>query len=572
MQTAASSPLRRNHALLYQLASLCCLCAALLLPAASAQAQAAAEFAAAEQAATAEQATPRQTEQADQPEEVIASAEATAEVTAETETAQAKASAHAPITEPTAAATPELPHKVYVVPIHGEINQTQLFILRRALKEALSNKAAAVVIDMDTPGGSVGVTLEMMEALEKFPGRTITFVDTEAMSAGSYISMATNDIWFSPAGIMGAAEAVSGGGQDINESMQRKLNSYLRAKVRSMATQSRYRADVQRAMMDPAFKLEIDGTVIKEPGELLSLTAEEAARTYGEPPEALLSSGTVQTVEELLSRTYGAGNYTVQQYELTWSESFARWFQTFTPLLLGAGILLLFIEFKTPGFGIMGGLGIALLLLVFASSYFAGLAGNEVLLLFILGVLLLGVEVLVLPGTLIAAALGSLFILASLLWAMADIWPSGAENYQFSPELFVMPLIKLAIGLAIAVVGAIVVAKIFPRTPLGRSMILSATVGGTDPVLAAGGSRSIRTRADVERQGTQAGSDELPAIGSRGIAVTPLRPSGIVEVNGQRYQAHLRLGQIERGEIIEVVDYRDFSLLVKADTGGQSGQ
>lgn len=451
---------------------------------------------------------------------------------------------------------------VYVVPIKGEINRTQLFILRRALKEAIQNEIDTVVLDMDTPGGAAGVTLEMMEALQRFPGKTITYVNSEAMSAGSFISMATSEIWFAPDGIMGAAEAVSGGGQEIGEGMQRKIRSYLHAKVRSMQSESRYRADVQRAMMDPTFVLEIDGTVLSKEGELLSLTAAEAAKTYGEPPEPLLSSGTVDNVDELLDHALGAGNYTIRQYELTWSESFAKWFQALAPLLMGAGIMLLFIEFKTPGFGIVGGAGIALLLLVFGSNYFAGLAGYEALLVFLLGVALLGVEVLVVPGTLVAGGLGVLLILGSLLWAMADIWPQGAEGFVFSADLFTRPLLNLGIGLVIAVFGSILIAKLLPRTRAGRSLILSASVGGKDPLLAGGGQRSIDLQGAASPT-TQNAEDALPAIGRRGIAVTPLRPSGQVEIDGRRYEARLRLGQIDKGEIVEVIGHRDFALLVQ---------
>lgn len=447
--------------------------------------------------------------------------------------------------------------KVFVVPIKGEINRTQLFILRRALKEAVSEQATAVLLDIDTPGGEVGVTLKMMEALKKFPGTTLTYVNKEAVSAGSFIAVATDDIWFAPDGVMGAAEAVSGGGADIGESMQRKLQSYLQAKVRALGNEGRYRAQVQRAMMDPQYQLEIDGVTLKEAGELLSLTAAEAARTYGDPPEPLLSRGTADSIAAVLGSTYGEGNYSIRSYELSWSESFARWFQTLTPLLLAIGILLLFIEFKTPGFGFMGGVGIACLLLVFASNYIAGLAGHEVILIFLIGVALLGVEVFLFPGTLVAGALGALCIFGSLLWAMADIWPSGAQGFELSPELFYLPMLKLGSGLVLAVIGAMLFAKALPKTPLGRAMILSTTVGGTDPL--AIGATTIGT-------GPATLSDH-PALGSRGTAVTPLRPNGQVEIDGQRYPAQLRLGQIEAGEIIEVIGYGDFALLVRAHSG-----
>jgi membrane-bound serine protease (ClpP class) len=88
-------------------------------------------------------------------------------------------------TEPAAAAAPARKTVVYVIPVKGEINSPTLYILRRGLKEAIEQKADAVLLDMNTPGGALDVTFEIMEALEKFPGQKLTFVDREAMSAGS---------------------------------------------------------------------------------------------------------------------------------------------------------------------------------------------------------------------------------------------------------------------------------------------------------------------------------------------------------------------------------------------------
>ena len=87
---------------------------------------------------------------------------------------------------------------VYVIPVREEINQPTFYILRRGLKEAIEQKADVVVIDMNTLGGAGDVAFEMMEALDKFPGLTITYVNDKAMSAGAFISAATQEIWFAP--------------------------------------------------------------------------------------------------------------------------------------------------------------------------------------------------------------------------------------------------------------------------------------------------------------------------------------------------------------------------------------
>jgi membrane-bound serine protease (ClpP class) len=136
--------------------------------------------------------------------------------------------------------------------------------LRRGLKDAISENADIVIIDMDTPGGELGVTLEIMqeiiESFDRFDGPIITYVNREAISAGAYIAIATNEIAFAPFAQIGAAEAVSGGGANIDSSMKRKLNSYLKAKIRSYAGEHRYRSRVMASMMDANETLIIEGT------------------------------------------------------------------------------------------------------------------------------------------------------------------------------------------------------------------------------------------------------------------------------------------------------------------------
>ncbi|MEM8550426.1 MAG: hypothetical protein AAGF10_06510, partial [Verrucomicrobiota bacterium] len=342
---------------------------------------------------------------------------------------------------------------VYVVPIEGPIGNTQLFILRRALKEAISNDVETVVLNMDTPGGRLDITLEMMEALDNFDGQTIVFVNDEAISAGSYISIACDYIYFSPKGKMGAAAVVSGTGEDVNMSMKQKIDSYLRAVVRTLSQKYRYRADVQRAMMDADFVLEIDGQVLKPKGELLTLTAEEAVTEYGDPPQPLLASGIVESVDELLEVRYGAENYQISTFEVNWSEEFAKWFESLAPLLFGIGVLLLIIEIKTPQFGLIGGLGIALIAVVFISNYFAGLAGYEALILFAIGVLLILAEVFFFPGGFVLAGLGFICVVASLVWSMADVWPTRDGGFTISTQALINALKDASLALAVCAFG-----------------------------------------------------------------------------------------------------------------------
>lgn len=428
---------------------------------------------------------------------------------------------------------------VYVIPIEGQINKAQLYILRRGLKQGLVRGIDAVVLKMDTPGGELKVTLDMMEMLDNFKGDTMTYVSNEAISAGAYIAASTDEIYFSPQGILGAAAIVQATGGEIDESMKQKIDSYLRAKVRSMTGEHRYRSRVIRAMMDDAYVLEIDGKVLKEKGELLTLTADEAVVMYGSPPEPLLAAGIAESVDVILEKKYGKGQFHVWEFRLTWSEDLAKWLNAITPILLGLGMLLLFIEFKTPGFGVFGLTGIILLLLVFASSYVAGLAGNEEVLVFVLGLIFVGVELFVFPGIGILAVLGGVMIVGSILWALADIWP--VDDFEFTTDIFLIPVIDLTLGMVIAGVGAFILGRFFLKSWFWDNLVLKSTVKGV-------------AKGDAFQEAD---------VGDQGKTVTGLYPTGQVEIKGKRYEARTQVGMIKRDVAIEVVRKEGFALIVK---------
>ena len=438
---------------------------------------------------------------------------------------------------------------VYVIPITDAISQPNLFVLRRGIKEAITNDVEMILLDMDTPGGRVDVTLEMMEMLAKFDGITATYINPDAISAGSFIAAATQEIYFAPEGKMGASAVIQGGGQEVPETARMKVESYLRANIRSITEDYPFRSEVIRAMLDADFELKIGDEVIKPAGELLTLTASEAMRKYSESsdelPQPLLGKGIYGSTEELLDARFGEDNYEIKDFYLTYSEVIAKWMSTFTPALLGIGMLMLFFEFKSPGFGFFGILGIILLGVFFISQYIAGLAGNEVILFFALGIILVLVELFFFPGTLIFALSGLACIFGSLLWAMVDIWPG--EPITVSPELLAQPIVNLVFGLSIAVFGAFLFSRYFHGSWIESKLVLTEAAGGDNQ--ASGTEREFR----------------LPPSGSIGTAITDLFPSGRVEIEGRRYEARSAHGTIDRGCTVRVQKVADFSLIVEAD-------
>ena len=442
---------------------------------------------------------------------------------------------------------------IYQIPIRDQIGPPILDILRRGLKNAMNINADVVILDMNTPGGELGVTIEIMQeiidAFDRFEGPIITYVNKEAISAGAYIAIATNEIAFAPFAQIGAAEAVSGGGANIDSSMKRKINSYLKAKIRSYTKDYRYRARVMAAMMDANETLLIDGepilaadgTVIQKKGELLTLTAEEAVKSYGNPPQPLLGSGIYKTVEGLLDEKCGKGNYILTKMDINWAEEVGLWLNSIGPIIIGIGLLGLFIEFKTPGFGIFGIGGIIFVLIFFGSKYVSGLAGYEEVLFFLLGVSFVALELFLFPGLIIPGLIGFTMIIGSILWAMIDVWPN--TEFNWSIEIFKNPIKELALALLTSTGLILILTRILPKTTIWNGLVLSSSVGNLDS----------STGIDV---------NEKLKVGEEGKSISELFPIGQVLINGVRYEARSNLGKIPKGTSIKVIRVDDYELIV----------
>ena len=439
----------------------------------------------------------------------------------------------------------------FIIPIRDQIGPPILNILRRGMKQAIESEVDLIILDMDTPGGELGVTLEIMQeildSVDSWEGKILTYVNKEAISAGAYIAIATQEIAFAPFSQIGAAEAVSGGGGEIDPSMKRKVNSYLKAKIRNFAGSYKYRSLVMAAMMDANVSLIIegetlkatDGTLIKSPGELLTLTGEEAVMKYGNPPQTLLGTGIFKDLEELLDQRWGKKNYQMIRMEINWAENAGLWLNGIAPLLLSIGLVLLFIEFKTPGFGFFGILGIGFILIFFGSKYVSGLAGQEELLLFLVGFCLVLVEVFLAPGLFLPALLGLALMFGSLIWAMVDVWPGQEIDWSFA--LFRVPLVELAQSFGLAFILGYLAIKVMGKTPIGKSMLLETSVGNL---------KSNQPRVFIEPNKV-------------GVTVSELYPVGKIQSDGKTYEARSVIGKIEKGQRIKVLKHSGYELVVE---------
>jgi membrane-bound serine protease (ClpP class) len=412
--------------------------------------------------------------------------------------------------------------EIYVIPIKGEITNAQFFFLRRGIKEAETAKADAIILDMDTYGGELSAATDMLEALLGTTIPTITYIDSNAGSAGALVSLSTRRIFMAPVSAIGAAAPVSSSGQDLPSTMQDKVVSYFSGFARSAASRNGYDPDIAQAFISKDTEVKIGNTVIHPKGTLLTLSAQEAARVINGKP--VLASGIASSISDLLTK---AGlNGAIYEVEPTGFETLAFWLTTLAPLLLLGGIIGVYVELKVGGFGAAGSVAAICFILFFFGSYVAGLAGWEVVVLFTIGLGLIISEIVVHPGTIIPGLIGLLLVGVSIIWAMVDRYPH--EPLIPTGEMLQRPLINLGITILLACIAIPLITRYLPDTPLFRYIALAR-------MQPRGPSFSDRT----------VDSPVSLSVGANGVALSILRPSGNARFGDSIVDV------ITRGEFIE---------------------
>ncbi len=393
-----------------------------------------------------------------------------------------------------------------VVPVQGEVSQPMFLFLRRVQKSAESEGAAALILDMNTYGGGLDSAEEITHLLNQAKIPTYTFINTNAGSAGALIALATRNIYMAPVSAIGAAAPILSTGEDLPTTAREKTLSYWSAIIRGSAIRNGHNPDVGEAFMNKEKEVKIGERVVHAKGSLLTLNAQEAVEQINGKP--LLAAGTVDSISELTHKAGLSG--TVVTIEPTGFERLAFWITTFAPLLLLGGIIGAYLEFKIPGASLPGFVAAICFALFFLGHYLAGLAGWEVVALFVLGVFFVLLEILFFAhSTIIVGVVGIFLMLGSLLWAMIDRYP-GETFFPTAPMLRV-PVLNLLIAMIASVIVIALLAKYLPRTSVYRRFVLS-TNSPSGPSLSS-------SQRDFHR------AMEI-ATGAQGQAVTTLRPSG----------------------------------------------
>ncbi|MCS1410423.1 MAG: hypothetical protein M2R45_03615 [Verrucomicrobia subdivision 3 bacterium] len=429
--------------------------------------------------------------------------------------------------------------KVYVIPIRDDIMPPVLYVVRRGIKGAIAAGATTVIIDMETNGGRVDTTEELIEILDRFEGKKVTYVNKKAFSAGAFVSVATEAIYMAPGAVIGAAAPIlmvpGGTGADaVPDTMEVKMTSGISALVRANAERYGHNVDVIEAMIDKTKELKIDDEVLCEKGQILTLTNTEAEKKYGADEKPLLSAGTVVTLNDLVAQL-GLEHAEIVRVEPTGTEQIGAWINRISPILLMIGIIGLYIEFKTPGFGLPGIVGLAAFVIYFFGGYIAGLSSIGWGALFVLGLLLLVIEILLIPGTMIAGLVGALMMLGAIVMALVD-WEPTLPAYtlptlaQFTDSFQVLSLALIGVAILLLLLG-----KHFPNTGFYSQMVSQSASG-------------------VETE-NRAGAEKDSRLGLHGVVVSPLRPGGKAHFGDDVLDVVSQGEMIDSGTEVKIIDF-----------------
>jgi membrane-bound serine protease (ClpP class) len=418
--------------------------------------------------------------------------------------------------------------KVYKFDIKEPIAPPVWRTTQKAMKEAHDLNMDLIIIHMNTYGGTLEAADSIRTRILQSKIPVFVFIDNNAASAGALISIACDSIYMRPGANIGAATVVDQSGEPLPD----KYQSYMRSMMRSTAEARGRDPEIAQAMVDE--RIEIENVI--EADQVLTFTAEEAIQNgYCE--------GKAENIDDLLNGI-GISDYVVTELVLTSMDKVIGFL--IHPIVSGILIMLiiggLYFELQTPGIGFPIAASVVAAMLYFAPLYLEGIAANWEILIFIIGIILIGVELFAIPGFGVTGVLGVVMVMAGLVLAMVDNmgFNFGAQYFHEMVQAFFIVVIASFLSL----MGSFY---------LSRKLFTTTTFGEL----------ALSTIQDAKEGYTTADMKYRTMIGKEGVAYTMLRPSGKVIIDDDIYDATSDSGLIDRGQRVIVIKHATSQLFVR---------
>jgi membrane-bound serine protease (ClpP class) len=438
---------------------------------------------------------------------------------------------------------------IYVFPVMENIGPGIWRQTIKAFAEADSLKADVILLHMNTYGGTVLDADSMRTKVLNSRIPVYVFIDNNAASAGALISIACDSIYMREGANMGAATVVNETGQ----AMPDKYQSYMRSIMRSTAeaqgkdtvftgkdTLIQWRRDpkIAEAMVDP--DVYIKGII--DTGKVLTMTPTEAIN-YG------FCEGVRKDVSEVIEKA-GVRNYEIREYQKTWLDKLIGFLVNpiVSGLLIMAMIGGIYFELQSPGIAFPIGLAIVAAILYFAPLYIEGLAANWEIIIFIVGFVLLAIEILIIPGFGVFGISGILLMVSGLILSLLNNMIFDFDGVE--PARVSSAIATVLISVLVAFFGSI----------WASSKLFTARKG-----VFAGFALNTTIATDISYVGLD--KNEVSLIGKTGFAQTVLRLSGKVSVEGNVYDAMSEGPFINKGEKVRITRHEAGQVYVVRENG-----
>lgn len=410
--------------------------------------------------------------------------------------------------------------------LDADIDRAAERLVTKGLGRAREAGADYIILDLDTYGGAVDAADSIRSAILQCPIPVVAFINLQAASAGALISIACDSIYMKPGSSIGAATVVDQTGKVMPD----KYQSFMRGMMRSTAEVTGRNPELAEAMVDTA--------------DVLSMTPEEAVK-------AGFCEGICSSPDEVAAMVLQAGNsaagggteygmhnpgYRIENLQLTWIEKLVQ--ILLNPILQSIFLMMIiggiYVEIRTPGIGLPLVTAVVGALLYFAPLYAENLAQNWEILLFVIGLILIGLEIFVIPGFGVTGITGIIAVVVALAFAMVDneLLFKGDGTIDLTPVL--MPVGIVIISAFVGLTGGVLlVRRLYSTRPFDY----------------------IALRKSLDEKDGYVGVTQVNdgMKGREAKVFADMMPSGKVICDGRIYEATMTYGFAVRGETVRVV-------------------
>ncbi len=472
---------------------------------------------------------------------------------------------------------------VLIVTLKGKLGTTELARCYRSIREAETNGCSYVIFrleDAGATGESVSDLQSLMDRVQSTDVPTIAVLSGRVTQGAAALALCTTETYMLKGAVWGEVAKPE---KDFLELIAEDPEAAQSANLDAMVVMMQARLDQRRnklrpdaaklamAMVDPRIQL-VSATVreggierprIMDRAELAALQKAGATiigdeamvrpliLTATEAEDFALSSGTLSGYGQLLEWKNLDSN-TIGELTENWAERMVGWLELLQPFLLIAGFLFLLIEVKMPGAILPGVIGVGFLVLAMVYSYLVGLAEVTEIIVFFLGLIAIAVEIFVLPGTVVFGLVGFLCLILSLVLSRQSfVLPSNVVE----EGLLVTNLSQLTLMFVLVLALGALMWRVMPKVPGFNKMFLVPPGSGDEPA-----SNSVTSGLGID-------NDSLVAlVGRTGEAATTLKPTGTIELDGDRIDVVTEGEFVEQGARVRVL-YVEGNRVVVAQDG-----